>query len=387
MRLLDIQAQKGSNAMKGIFSAWRDWQERRQILRDIRRRQGDDRERLRYTVKDQLTYALSALEHDDTRQAADIWATLLDNSPREARESPLALQVLLGLRRYDEAETMMVEGRTAHPRESYFAAGLARVAQARGDHKTAIEHCVSVRKQFPFVKEGYTLATESLISKHRLDEAEPLAQQAMKLFSDEVRGFLSYGRIAVERQDWIEALRRWKIVLDRFGHQIGYLGYAQALQHLGRPDEAEALILPLTVRYPTDPGFPIELARMAQTVGNISVAIERWEGVPRRFPLYFPGCVLAAEALEKLGAITQAEAVLREAVDHFPTEPRPLIELGSLLLRREDFAAAVDVWATLRQAFPDQQIGYDRGAEALLRAGRPDEAEAVREEQRRRFGT
>jgi tetratricopeptide (TPR) repeat protein len=369
--------------MLGVLSVWRNWRGRRSILRDIRRQQGDASERLRFKVKDQLTYALSALERDDSGQATEIWATLLDTSPREALASPFALRVLLGLRRYEEAEALMVQGQKARPRDSYFAIGLAQVAQARGDHETAIERCAALRKRFPFVQEGYLMGAESLIFRRRPEEAELLAEQAMKLFPDEVKGFVSYGRIAVERQDWDEALRRWQLVLNRFDHQVGYLGSAQAMQQLGRPDEAEAILLPLATRFPTDPGFRIELARMAQTAGNIPVAIGRWEGVSRRFPLNLPGCMLAAEALEKLGAVAQAEEVLREAVDHFPTEPRPLIELGSLLLRREDFPAAVDVWATLRQTFPDKEISYVRGVEALVRAGRPEEAEALREEHRR----
>jgi tetratricopeptide (TPR) repeat protein len=369
--------------MVSLLHVWHNWRERRDILRDLRRQQGDVSERLHFKVKDQLTYALSALERADHRRATEIWTSLLETYPREARASILALKVLLGLRRYDEAEALMREGQEADPRASYFAVGLVMVAQARGDHETVIERCAVFRKQFPQVQDGYMLAADALISKRRLEDAERLAEQAMKLFPNDVKGYLYFGRIAAERKDWVDALRRWQIVLDRFDHQVSYLGSAQAMQHLGRSDEAEAILLALSVRYPTDASARIELARMSQAAGNTPVAVERWRTVAERFPLFLPGCMAAAEALEKLGEVTQAEEVLREAVDHFPTEQRPLIDLGLLLLRREGYSAAADVWATMRHTFPDAEIGYVQGAQALSRAGRPDDAEALREECRR----
>jgi len=47
--------------MNSLFSVWRDWRDRREILREIRRQQADNSERDRFVVKDNLTYALSAI--------------------------------------------------------------------------------------------------------------------------------------------------------------------------------------------------------------------------------------------------------------------------------------------------------------------------------------
>jgi len=383
-----IVGKTGPDFAKGVIvmsllGIWHNWRERKNVLRDIRRQRGDDRERLYFKVNDQLTYALSALERADQREATEIWANLIATCPREARASKLSLKVLLGLRRYDEAEELMREGRKAHPRDSYFLIGLVDVALARGDHENAVEHCITLRRQFPKIHEGYMLAAEALISLNRLEEAEHFAERAMKVFPEEVKGYLYFGRVADLRADWVEALRRWQIVRDLFDHQIGYSGCAKALQHLGRSDEAEAIFLALSARYPTDTNARIELARIAEVAGNTQMAVERWTRIAELFPLFLPGCLAAAEALEKLGEVVQAEEVLREAAGHFPSEQRPVIDLGQLLLRREDFAAAVEVWATMRQRFPDVGIGYVQGIDALLRTGRSDEAETLREQQRR----
>ena len=58
-------------------------------------------------------------------------------------------------------------------------------------------------------------------------------------------------------------------------------------------------------------------------------------------------------------------------------DPRPLLDLGALQLRRQEFAAA-ETFARVRDALPDQRAGYTSGAEALKGAGRLEEAETVR---------
>jgi tetratricopeptide (TPR) repeat protein len=369
----------------GLLSLWQNWRERRDILRDLRRQQGDARERARFIVRDNLTDALTALEIGDHRHAAELWTDSLGQYPHEARVSQLALRVLLGLRRFDEAEALMLRNRTRRPRDSHFALGLAQVAAAKGDYETAIRRLVEVRKQFPAIWLGYALGVQALCAVNRLQEAEALAERAMLLFRDEVSIFIDHARLADNRENWELALQRWEVVRTRFDHMSGYTGAAHAMIKVGRYDEADALLSNARTRFPTDPAPTAGLALCAQTRGNIPEAVERWKHLALRFPLKIHSCLDAARALELLDTTTDAENVLREAVDHFPAEPRPLIELGSLLLRREDFLGAADVWATLRQTFPDQQMGYVRGAEALLRAGRPAEADAVREEQRRRF--
>ena len=54
-------------------------------------------------------------------------------------------------------------------------------------------------------------------------------------------------------------------------------------------------------------------------------------------------------------------------------------------MRREDWEAACALWGELRGAFPDHASGYVRGAEALVGAGRLDEAEALAVEAVERF--
>jgi tetratricopeptide (TPR) repeat protein len=325
-------------AMKGLFSAWREWRERRDILRDLRREQANNSEVNRFRVRDGLEEALATAELNDHSKATQIWIDLLDRYPTETRASRLALQVLIKLGRFDEAETLMRAGEKNHPRDYYFPKGLGEIAQAKGDHDEAIQRYAVLRKRFPGVVQGYTHGALSLAAKNRLDEAEALANVAMQRFPDDLGGFLEYARMAVRREDWPEALRRWQVVQDQFNHlSFGYIGRAQALIWLERYDEADTLLTYTRTRFPTESGPFAESARCAAARGDVPEAVERWKRRYQRFPLEVHGYWDAAGALEKLGEADEAEAALRAAIDRFPAEQRAVVELTNLLHRRQKF--------------------------------------------------
>jgi tetratricopeptide (TPR) repeat protein len=372
--------------MTGLLSVWREWSERRQILRDIRRQQGDVRERDRFKVKDELTFALAGLDRGDRRYATEVWTNLMDRYPAVARASPLALRVLIGLRRFDEAEALMREGQKKHPNDPYFPKGLAEIAETKHDFDTALQRWAFVRKRFPGVVEGYTHGASAFREKDQLQQAEALALQAIKQFPDDIGGPLEYTRIAIKTKNWEEALRRWQPIRDKFNYAGSHVGSAQALTHLGRYDDAEALLQQARLRFGADPGPLSEFARVAEAKGDVPAAVQRWKDVLFRFPLDMYVYFNAAEAFETLGEPAEAEATLRAAIDRFPSELRPPLELAKLFqYKRRDFPAAADAWAALRAVFPDSEDAYTSGTHALDQAGRTADAQALREEHRRRF--
>ena len=356
--------------MASLIDIWRNWRERRDILRDIRRQQGDAREWAYFRFKDEMTGALAALERGDTRHAAQVWTDAIQRYPGEAVGSDLALDVLLGLRRFDEAEALMNEGLRKSPRDLRCFIGLAEVARARGDHETAAQRWATVRKLFPSSMPGYAFGVEALRDLKRLPEAEALTRETMTRFPNEVLGYMEHGRLADLQQNWEQSLRRWDVVLSRFDHLSGYIGVARAMIEFGRYEEADALLIRARIRYPTDPSPHIGLAQSAQARGDIPEAVVRWKQAAQRFPLHLAAVSASAAALEQLGATAEAEQVLREAIDHFPGETRPLNELGRFLLRHGNPDGAAEAFATLRATFPDEKASYIHGAEALSQAGR-----------------
>ena len=372
--------------MVNLISVLTTWRERAKILRDVRNRSADQSEQMRFKVKDELTYALSALESGDYTRAKTIWEKLLIEYPTDAYKSVLTLKVLIGLRRYDEAALAMQNGLRRAPGNSYFLSGLGEVAQSRGNHSEAIEIYAKLRKQFPGVAMGYIGAVQSLKTQGRAAEAEDMAVIAIRKFPSDIRGFLECARLAVQRQDWEEALRRWLTICEQFNYFGAYVGAAEALRQLGRLSEAENLVQRARDLTSTDPGPLSEYALLAEAKGDTAEALQRWRGLLWRFPLNMPVYIVVSDAFQRLGEGAAAEATLRNAVDRFPTEMRPMLELAKLLhYKCRQYPAAAEAWGLLRQAFPDFRESYTSGADALHQAGRRQDAEAVSEEYRARF--
>jgi tetratricopeptide (TPR) repeat protein len=372
--------------MTGLLSAWHDWRERREILRDIRRRQADQSERDRFVVRDALAEALAAFGIGDRRKATAIWTATRDRYPMEIRASPLALELLLKLHHYDEAAALMAEGRKKHPKEIFFAKGVAAVAHTRGDHNAAIEYYVALRKQFPGVATGYVLGAQSLAAANRLAEADAQAEMAMNLFPEEIGGFLEYARLAVRREDWPEAMRRWELLQAAFDDRpFGLHGRAQALIKLGRYDEADVQLEAARFRFPTNSGLLAEFAYCAQARGDFPEAVKRWKRRVEVVPMEMHGYNNAAAAFDEMGEYAEAEAILRAAVERFPLEESPPIMLAKFLHGRQDFTAEAECWAALRKIFVNNEHAYTHGADALRRAGHVDQANALLEEHKSRF--
>jgi predicted Zn-dependent protease len=371
--------------MVAFFSTFREWQERRKVIRDIQKQQADDSIRMVFVVKDQMTNALAAMSHNDNRRATEILDRMLELHPREIQASLPALEVFLGLRRFDEAQTLMRRGSKDHPGDPHFPTGLARIAKERGDVDEVLKLCANLRKKFPSVVEGYALAAEALISKQRFSEAENLASRAMRRFPRDLRPFLYFASVAYEQGNWEAAIERYGIVIDKFSFLWGYIGLARTLQKMGRADEADALLLEALTRFPVDSGIRMELAGMAQTRNDIPTAIQRWLEAVKRFPGEAKLCIYAADMLEKLGATDEAEQALRDAVDRFPTQHLPLHYFAALLARRQKLVEAEEAWAFYRRTFPDRETGYTGGAEVLEAQGRSEEAASLREEGRLRL--
>ena len=95
--------------------------------------------------------------------------------------------------------------------------------------------------------------------------------------------------------------------------------------------------------------------------------------------------VSAALALREERRFDDAEKLLVEAVERFPTEPRPQIELAVISHARRDWAEAVDRWEIVRGEFPNEPLSYTLAAAALREAGRFAEAEALAATARERF--
>ena len=113
----------------------------------------------------------------------------------------------------------------------------------RGDWPEAIRRWTEIRERYPANPSGYINGSKALRSAGCLDAAEALVSDAMMRFAGNESIAVEYARVAAARRDWSEALRRWGIVRTRHPERVeGYVGGAEALQSVGRLQEAVVLL-------------------------------------------------------------------------------------------------------------------------------------------------
>jgi capsular polysaccharide biosynthesis protein len=131
------------------------------------------------------------------------------------------------------------------------------------------------------------------------------------------------------------------VVAARFGEQSpnALVGLSAALRALGRFDEADAVLARATEKFPDDQWVAIGSAQTALERRDWVEAARRWQTVKQRFPHYARAYTGRAEALIESGQFEEAERVLTEAADRFPTDISVAQSLVVLINRRAGAAA------------------------------------------------
>jgi len=88
------------------------WAERRRALRELKNLQLKEEWALKFDDGNFLNRAMAAIVADDQVTALQCWQEAVMRYPLFAKKSRDSLDILLGLRRFDEAEALMSEGHT-----------------------------------------------------------------------------------------------------------------------------------------------------------------------------------------------------------------------------------------------------------------------------------
>jgi tetratricopeptide (TPR) repeat protein len=368
-----------------LFSAGlASWWERRRALKEIREFSDQEKETLTLNDANPVLLAKSALSLNSRPEALRQWRAAMDRHPSFAKTHRESLGIMLGLELFDEAESVMLEGTHQAPRDPFYAGGYAEVAERRGDDAEALQRWQTVRKRFPNWWKGHVHTARCLRRTGEVNRSEELLRYAIGAFPDSLLVWMEWGRAAEFRSDWAESGRRWDFVYQRFGHPVGALGAAFALEGLGRLDEAEKQLVAARMRFPLELAIYIALARIAYARCDPNGALHWWTEIRERFPLLPVGYQGEVRLLRELQRYADAEIITLEGVDRFPNEQWPIVEYATLADDSQDWTGAVERWAAVRSAWPSRNDGYLRAAEALSKLGRDAEALELRAELRRR---
>ena len=355
-----------------MFQTLRGWLERRNAFRELRAIESQDNQAYLGFFSDQIGVARAEFDRGGQDKALRIWREMHTRFPDLTLTSEKAFNLLIDFGQHEQTEALIHEGRKRYPKyKSLFASVAARVAYRRGDLDEALRRCEMVRRQFPRVADGYTIAAACLNDLGRQDESEALLRSGVQKVTDNLDLCMRYAQSAMGRRDWEEGLRRWKIVWDRFQPTSGLLGEAECLKELGRFDAAEIVLNDACERFHMNAWPFAQLAMLSTTKGDFDEAARRWDVVLSRFPWFEYAYPKAAEALRQVGREADADEILRVGMTRSPADLAVNLEYARSAHRRGDWAAAKERWALVRARFPDCDEARAGEIEALAASEQP----------------
>jgi tetratricopeptide (TPR) repeat protein len=253
----------------------------------------------------------------------------------------------------------------------------AKAAAERGDVSVAVAYWDQARAITPDAVLRSPDALAVLLELERYDEADALMRERGKRVRRDRSHLTGLAKIAEQRGDFEEALKRWIVVRDRVSDTIdGYHGCARCLVALGRMDEAERQWEGALRRISENLEASVGRASISDRRKDWAESAKRWKHVAETFQ-YPPAFGSYATALAELGRMDEAEACLKEQAGIYPGDLDIAIVRTRLAQRRGDLTAACDRWAMVRAIRPDFSPGYYEGARRLFEADRHADADAI----------
>lgn len=331
----------------------------------------------RYPAEPRAWIEWSVVAHSrrDWTEAERRWGTVRTKFPDDAIAYVLGGIALRELSRYEDAESLLAQAIGRFPENPGAANEYAWLASIQRHWPAALDRWEQVRVRFPDQSAGYVQSVNALRELGRLDEADKLALEATKRFPGEARPYIEWGLISHQRREWTEAASRWTKVREHFPDEpTAYVLGAIAFREEKRFGEAETLIDKGSDRFPTQAGFSIEHARLAEALQDWPVAVERWRAVRAKTPDLVEGYLGAGHALVQQGSLAEAEEILQEGIRRIPSNPMLFALFASIASTRNDWQAAVARWTDAQQRFPASRDFAARLFEARLRLCEVDPA-------------
>lgn len=333
-----------------------------------------------------IDYGQIAELRKDWRSMADRFAEVRERFPDNVAGYTGSARALSMIGSIAQAETLLEAGQQRLPNEPALFVEFARMAELRRDWTALEQRCAALRERFPDEPWPYAGGARALRHLARYDEADALLTDADLRFPSNSSFWIEYAGSADDRGDWEEAISRCKVIRDQFPEvSWGYVGGANALDHLSRRDEARLLMEAGLAHVPAAEDPFGAYCWLAQNRQEWAEAITRWEGYRRRFPDRAVGYAAESIALREQSRFDEAESLVLEGLRRHPGDNELQASYAFIATARKDWEPAVERWQTYVDRFPDHPVGYLQAGIALRELGRFPDADAVLREALRRF--
>jgi tetratricopeptide (TPR) repeat protein len=297
-----------------------------------------------------------------------------------------AVQDLLALKRFDEAQIKMQEGLDRFPNQITILSIASDVYRASGNRQKALDFAQGLIYHHPGNWIGYGRAAQDLLALKRFDEAQARIQEGLGKFPNQVNILTIANdvyRASGNRQKALDFAQ--DLIHNHPDNWIGYGRSAQDLFALKRFDEAQARIQEGLGKFPNQ----VKILTIANDVyrasGNWQKALDFAQDLIHHHPDNWIGYGRAAKDLLALNRLDEAQTRIQEALDRFPNQVNILTIANDVYRASGNRQKALDFAQGLIHHHPDNWIGYGRAAKDLLALNRLDEAQTRIQEALDRF--
>ena len=253
-----------------------------------------------------------------------------------------------------------------------------RRLQQIGDWNEALALWKDAEVNFPelaVVASGLGTALRML---NRFDEADACYAASLECFAGNADLEIGYARVAANRADWPEALRRWeRAAVCVPDHPVPVAGRALALERLGDYDGAERVLAAGLARFPDYQDIIIAYARLATARADWPQALKRWQDVETKLSRSPLTVTSIATALVSLGQFRDAEAVFAAATVRFKDDFGLAMSYATFPAKEGNWPEAISRLKKLVRQFPGQPAGFAQLGGMLRLADRKVEARRV----------
>jgi tetratricopeptide (TPR) repeat protein len=302
---------------------WRDWRIRRAALAEMAHLGWRDEAVLLDQSQNPITLAKLSLAAGELEAAEKQWQTARTLLPKAVLTSGDSVEILLGLKRYDEAEALVRERGKQALGDFNDLTDLARIAEHCGDIPEALKRWKRVRIRVRDSSEGFIGCARCLVKQGRLDEAESQLNRAIRRDPGNLHAQDRRATISDLRKNWVESLARWQLLARLHHYPPAFACAANAMLELGQADAAEAWLAEPSRLYSASLDIAVTRARIAERRGDAVAACDRWATVRAVNPWFTGGYRDGARCLADCGRHAEANALSRAAAERFPHEDWP----------------------------------------------------------------
>lgn len=331
-------------------------------------------------------FAWSAEERKDIPEAIRRWQMVRARFPDAALGYVRPGILLRDSGRFDEADVILKEAVQRFPDHAEAATSYAWSAQHQRNWPEALKRWELVVTNFQQLPEGRRGAAQVLMELGRYVEAANVLAPALRVFPDDEHVAVLNGWLATHRRDVAEAEKIWRDVHERFPTNIeACRGYALALREVGLADQAEAMILETSLRFPKNSLLACDFAQIPELKQDWPLAITRWQRTLFRFPDLADAYIGLGNSLLGAGDVTKAKAVLGAGLKRLPEDTGIAAAEAKAAERLRDWSTALHLWQTLQERIPGNPIGYIGLGRCLRDCGQLERSVDVFNDALRRF--